>query len=207
MNDSSSLVVTPSSIPSFATHGPDADLSSKGSDNVLEDPNDEPTKKKRISDSDEDESVDFEIEFMSVPLSPFFFLSFVLPFFVIFTLFIYLCNPFAVVSLYFVCPFYLIAETPGEPGVAVDIEMPTTTPPTTLTAPISTIPTMSISAVPSIPVFALPTAPILTGPGEFLFPYLLLPFFLVSLSFSDHSFSYHALCFLDRSTSHCPSSI
>ena len=66
-------MVTPSSIPSSATHGPDADLSSKGFEDVLEDPDDEPTKKKRVSDFDEEESVDSETDIIGVPLSPFFF--------------------------------------------------------------------------------------------------------------------------------------
>ena len=69
VKDGSSLVVTPSSIPSSAMHGPNADLSSEGSEDVLEDPNDEPTKKKRISDSDEEESVNSETEFMGMPFS------------------------------------------------------------------------------------------------------------------------------------------
>ena len=73
MKDGSSLVVTPSSNPSSATRGPDADLSSEGSEDALEDLDDEPTKKKRISDFDEEESVDSETEFMGVPLSPLFF--------------------------------------------------------------------------------------------------------------------------------------
>ena len=50
MKDGSSLVVTPSSIPSYATHGLDADLSSEESKDILEDPEDEPFLKKRISD-------------------------------------------------------------------------------------------------------------------------------------------------------------
>ncbi|KAK9994215.1 hypothetical protein SO802_023918 [Lithocarpus litseifolius] len=54
VKDDSSLVVTPSSIPSSATRGPNADLSSEGSENVLEDSDDEPTVKKRISDSKEE---------------------------------------------------------------------------------------------------------------------------------------------------------
>ena len=76
----SSLVVTPSSIPSSTTRGPDANLSSKGSKDVLQDPDDEPTKKKKVSNSDEEESVDSETEFMGVPLSPLFLLSFFLSF-------------------------------------------------------------------------------------------------------------------------------
>ena len=55
MKDGSSLVVTPSSIPSSVTHGPNADLSSKGSEDILEDLDDEPTMKKRISDSEEED--------------------------------------------------------------------------------------------------------------------------------------------------------
>ena len=50
MKDGSSLVVTPSSIPSYATRGLDADLSSEESKGILEDPEDEPFLKKRISD-------------------------------------------------------------------------------------------------------------------------------------------------------------
>ena len=68
MKDGSSLVVTSSSIPSSATHGLDVDLSSEGSKDVLEDPDDEPAIKKRISDFDEEESVDFETEFMGMCL-------------------------------------------------------------------------------------------------------------------------------------------
>ena len=54
MKDSSSLVVTPSFIPNSTTRGHDADLSSKGYEEVLEDSDDEPIVKKRISDSDEE---------------------------------------------------------------------------------------------------------------------------------------------------------
>ena len=45
-------MITPSSIPTSATRGPNADLSSEGSEDVLEDPDDEPTIKKRVSDSE-----------------------------------------------------------------------------------------------------------------------------------------------------------
>lgn len=46
MNDGSSLFVTPSSIPSFVTREPNANLSSdKGSKKVFEDSNDEPVVK------------------------------------------------------------------------------------------------------------------------------------------------------------------
>lgn len=90
VKDGSSLVVTPSSIPSSATHGPNVDLSSdEGFEVVLEDSNDEPTMKKKVSDSDEEESGEHKIEamgtyslhvlgFLSLPLSlpslPLFFL-------------------------------------------------------------------------------------------------------------------------------------
>jgi len=50
MKDGSSLVITPSSIPSSATHGLNVDLSSEGSEDILEDPDDEPVLKKRIFD-------------------------------------------------------------------------------------------------------------------------------------------------------------
>ena len=47
------------------------DLSSKGSEDVLEDSDDEPVLKKRISDSDEEENVPPKAEFMGMCLSPF----------------------------------------------------------------------------------------------------------------------------------------
>ena len=61
-------MVTPSSIPSSATRGPDADLSSEGSKDVLADPDDEPIIKKRISESNEEESADSETKFMGMCL-------------------------------------------------------------------------------------------------------------------------------------------
>ena len=64
-----SLVVTPSSIPGSITRGPDTDLSSKGFDDILEDPNDVPFLKKRISNSDEEESASLEPDFMGMYLS------------------------------------------------------------------------------------------------------------------------------------------
>ena len=79
VNDSSSLVVTPSSIPSSTTCGPDADLSSEGSEYVLEDPNDKPTKKKRIFYSNEEESVDSETKHMGMCLFSLFFFAKFLP--------------------------------------------------------------------------------------------------------------------------------
>ena len=72
VKDGSSLVVTPSSIHSSATHRPDVDLSSEGSENVLEDLEDELVLKKRIFDFDDEEDAPLEIEFMGMCLSPFF---------------------------------------------------------------------------------------------------------------------------------------
>lgn len=58
MKNGSSLLVTPSSIPNSTTRGPDANLSSEGSKEVLEDSNNEPAMKKMISDSDKEEGGD-----------------------------------------------------------------------------------------------------------------------------------------------------
>ena len=59
MKDGSFLVVTPSSIPTSTTRGPDADLSlDEGSEEVLEDSEDEPVMKTRVSDSNEDSDGD-----------------------------------------------------------------------------------------------------------------------------------------------------
>ena len=77
MKDGSSLVVTLSSIPSSATRGLDADLSSEESKDILEDPEDEPVLKKRISNSDEEESTPLKTEFMGMC----FFVSFIPHFF------------------------------------------------------------------------------------------------------------------------------
>ena len=56
VKDGSSLVVTPSSIPSSATRGPDADLSSdERSEEALEDSEDELVLKTTVSDFDEDD--------------------------------------------------------------------------------------------------------------------------------------------------------
>ena len=71
MKDGSSLVVTPSSIPNFATRGPDTDLSSEGSDDILENPDDAPVLKKRISNSNKEESAPPEPEFMDMCLPSF----------------------------------------------------------------------------------------------------------------------------------------
>ena len=63
-----SLVVTPSSIPGSTTRGPDTDLSFEGSDDILKDPDDAPILKKRISNSDEEESASTEPDFMGTYL-------------------------------------------------------------------------------------------------------------------------------------------
>ena len=95
MKDGSSLVVIPSSIPSSATRGLNMDLSSEGSEDILEDPDDELVLKKRISNSDDEGSVPPEAEFMGIYLSPFLlfcFAKFILPlFFVIFSLHVCTC--------------------------------------------------------------------------------------------------------------------
>ena len=90
VKDGSSLVVTPSSILSSATRGPDVDFSSERSKDILEDPDDEPTMKKRISDSEEEEIAEHEAEFMGMCL--FILLSFLLPLFFFFVIsFLYIC--------------------------------------------------------------------------------------------------------------------
>ena len=65
---SASLVVTPSSIPDFATCGPDLDLSSEWSADIFEDPDDVPVLKRTISDSDEEDSASFGPDLMGMYL-------------------------------------------------------------------------------------------------------------------------------------------
>ena len=84
VKNGSSLVVTPSSIPSSGTCGPNANLSFEESEDILEDPEDEPVLKKRIFDSDEEESAPLKTEFMG--MCPFLFPFSPLPFF-----FTYIC--------------------------------------------------------------------------------------------------------------------
>ena len=98
MKDGSSLVVTPSFIPNFATRGPNAILSSKGSEEVLEDYDDESTMKKRISYSNKEEGGDHEAETMGMYLpcllSFFFFPPFIIAFFFLLLyiyIYIYMC--------------------------------------------------------------------------------------------------------------------
>ena len=71
MKDGSFLVVTPYSIPNSAKCGPDVDLSFKGSNEVLEDSDDEPTMKKKIFYSNKEEGGDYEAEFIGMYLSYF----------------------------------------------------------------------------------------------------------------------------------------
>lgn len=73
MKDDSFLVVTPSSIPVSATRGPDADLSSEESEDILEDLDDKPVLGRRISESEEEESAPPEIMGMCFLPSFFFF--------------------------------------------------------------------------------------------------------------------------------------
>ena len=110
VKDGFSLVVTPSSIRSSTTRGPDADLFSEGSEDVLENPDNKPILKKRISDFDDEESVVVETEFMG--MCPFFFLFLFLLLSLLFPLFLYLlltCMylrlPFAAISLYLYAHF------------------------------------------------------------------------------------------------------
>ena len=88
------MVVTPSFVLSSATRGPDADLSSEGSEEVLEDSDDEPTVKKRISDSGEEEGDKHEAEVMGT------YLLYLLSF--LFTL---------IVAFFFLLPFICICIT------------------------------------------------------------------------------------------------
>ena len=150
--DSASLVVTPFSIPSSATRGPDTDLSSEGSDDILEDPDDAPILKKRISDFEE--SAPPEPDFMGMCLL---FVS------IKFTLFF-------LSFLRFICmPISLLAKTFEGPGVAAGIGMPT---PAIPIVPIPVVPSASASAVPTVLVFAIPA-----GLGKFPFPFIFFFFF------------------------------
>ena len=194
VKDGSSLVLTPSSIPSYATRGPDADLSSKESKDILEDPEDEPVLKKRNFDFNEKESASPKTEFVGIFVSFFFFLLFIFN--------IYICIYVAsCCNLPFICmSVSLFVETFEGLGVAANVGMPSAVPFAT--------PIAHVSVVPSVHVFVLPTAPIITGPGEFPFP--LSPpsfFFSMSLSLLDHGLSFHALCFLDSSTPYCSFSV
>ena len=78
VNDSSSLVVTHSSIPISATREPDADLFSEEFEDILEDPDDEPVLRRRISKFEEKEFMG--MCFLSPPPLFFFWLSSLFPF-------------------------------------------------------------------------------------------------------------------------------
>ena len=103
VKDGSSLVVTLSSIPNSSTRGPNADLSSEESEDILKDPKDEPVLKKRIYDSDEEESAPFKIEFMSMC---FFFFLFPFSLFIFYFIYTYvslLWSPFYLYVCFLVC--------------------------------------------------------------------------------------------------------
>ena len=138
--------------------GPDADLSYEESEDILEDPKDESVLKKRISDSDEEESTSPKTEFMGTCFFHFLSLLFIYLFLLSsllfsFFLFFYIC---IYVAPYYDLPFicmsvFLFAETLEGLGVAADIGVPSAVPPATPLAP--------VSAIPSAPVSVLPTAP------------------------------------------------
>ena len=179
------LVVTPSSIPGSATCGPDLDLSSEGSADIFEDPDDVPVLKRTISDSDEEGSASSEPDLMGMylpsPLFPFFFL--------------YLC---------FVCILISpLAETSKGPEIAASVGM---TAPTSPVAPVPAAPSVPVSAVPtapapSVPVVPLPTTPVAPIPGNFgtlSFSFLLHPpsfFSFASLFFPRHLFLFFFFIF------------
>ena len=148
VKDGSSLVVTPSSIPISASRGPDAALSSEESEDVLEDPNDQPVLGRRISKFEEKEFMGMCYLSSLLPFSLFFFAKFTHPFLS-------------------VCPFLSFVEPFEGLGLAVDVGVFAAATPAAPTAPIpavsfalaSTIFTASIFVVPSVPVSALPHSP------------------------------------------------
>ena len=150
------------------------DLSSEGSEDVLEDPDNEPVSKKRISNSNKEENVPPQAEFMGMCLSPFlFFFFWPNSFFPLFChllpyMYVFVSPLFATISLYLYTYFPVFVETFEGPGVAANVGMPSAAAPATPIVPVSAIPTMPVFAVPSVPVFVVPTVPIPTSPGEFL---------------------------------------
>ena len=182
VKDGSSLVVTPSSIPISATYGPDATLSSEESEDVLEDPDDEPVLGRRIFKSEEE-------EFMGMC-----YLSSLLPFFSFFLFLAKFTLPFLSI-----CQFLSFAKPFKGLGLAADVGVsaaatpaaPITPIPVVSSALASTVFTASVFAVSSVPASILPTAPIITGPSE-----IFLPLFLSSsFFFFRKSCSSYALCF------------
>lgn len=84
MKDGSFLVVTPSSIPRSATRGADADLSlDEGSEDFLEDLEDEPVMKTRVSDVDKNSDGD-EQEAVTMGMCSSFLLSLIFLLFLLF---------------------------------------------------------------------------------------------------------------------------
>ena len=174
MKDGSSLVVTPSSIPIFGTRGPDDALSFEESEDILEDPDDEPILGWRISESEEE-------EFMIMCYLYSFFFFFFFFSFAKFTL------PFLSI-----CPFLSFAEPFEGLGFATDVEVsaaaipaaPTAPIPAVSFAPASAVFITSVSTVPSVPVFVLPTVPLIIGPGKLSFPLFLSSFFFRGFVFS-----------------------
>ena len=108
--------------------------------------------KKRISDSEEEENAEHEVEFMGmclfIPLSfllpPFFFFF---SFLTRFCTYIYLCYSFVTTTS---------PVTPITPVFAIFL------------APVSTVPTTSVSVTPATPIPAVSTAPTFTSLGVFL---------------------------------------
>ena len=166
MKDGSSLVVTHSSIPISATRGPDADLSSEESEDILEDLDDEPVLGRRISKSDEEEGASPET------FTGMCFLPSLLFFFLLFFFFAKFILP-----LLFACPFLLFAEPFEGLGIAAGVGVsaaatsaaPIVPIPAVSSVPVSTVFTAFVSAVPSVPVSILPTSPIVTASGELSF--------------------------------------
>ena len=170
MKDGSSLVVTSSSIPISATHGPNAALSSEEFEDILEDPENEPVLGRRISEFEEEEFMGMHYLsslFLFFFSSSHFFSKFTLP-------------------LLSICPFLSFVEPFEGLGLAANVGASTAATPAAPIAPIpavssapaSAIFTAAVSAVPSVPVSVLPTVPIITGSGE-----LSLPLFLSSFLF------------------------
>ena len=162
VKDGSSLVVTPSSILSSATRRPDTDLSSEGSDDILEDPDDALVLRKGFLILTKRRVLHSSLS-LWVGVFPLFLLSSPFPSFVSSYMNLH-CSllPFICMSI---SPF---AETFEGLGIATDVGMPT---PAIPVAPIPVIPSAPVSVVPTVLVSAVPATPIPTGPGKFPFPF------------------------------------